>query len=264
MLPEHLTLAVHLVQRDASVPPLRVLALQQALNELLAVGLGNHHLRHVWQHHPTAVGARHELDAVTGGYLAQLRYYFDVNNAYVRHKLQVLALPFRHKEWERKTSAAPGGVYEPRPPSEDPNAPDLYLPLMGYVTYILVAGFVSGADGRFTPEVLASTGSLGFGIVLFEVMAIWFCLYLLQASGTSIKLYDLASVSGYKFLAATLVVLVKTFLGTLAGYLAIIICGANIGLFMVKTLHQVRESPTAFDRATRACLPGRVRCLPCC
>ena len=45
---------------------------------------------------------------------------------------------------------------------------DLYLPLMSYVTYILVAGFVSGADGRFTPEVLASTATTGFVIVCLE------------------------------------------------------------------------------------------------
>ena len=43
--------------------------------------------------------------AVASGYLAQLRYYFDVNNAYVTRKLQVLALPFRHKEWERTVGA---------------------------------------------------------------------------------------------------------------------------------------------------------------
>jgi hypothetical protein len=93
----------------------------------------------------------------TGSRLAVLRYYFDVSNQYVLAKMQILALPYRHKEWERQLVTVGGGQYAPKPPSEDINAPDLYLPLMGYVTYILVAGYVSGADGRFTPEVLGTT-----------------------------------------------------------------------------------------------------------
>ena len=53
-----------------------------------------------------------------------------VNNAYVLQKLRILLVPYTHKEWERKSTTAPGGTYMPRPPSEDFNAPDLYLPLM--------------------------------------------------------------------------------------------------------------------------------------
>lgn len=33
-------------------------------------------------------------------------------------------------------------------PSNDVNAPDLYIPLMSFVTYILVAGFVKGSLGE--------------------------------------------------------------------------------------------------------------------
>ena len=86
--------------------------------------------------------------AVASSYLTQLRYYFDVNNAYVTQKLKVLALPFRHKEWER-TVGAHGRL---QPPALDVNAPDLYLPSMAYITYILVVGFVMGANGNPSPN----------------------------------------------------------------------------------------------------------------
>ena len=79
----------------------------------------------------------------------------------------------------------------PQPPCVDANAPDLYLPLMSFVTYMLVAGFVSGADGRFTPEVLASSGSFGLFMVIFEVCLIKLMLYLLNATGQA-GLADLA------------------------------------------------------------------------
>ncbi len=44
-----------------------------------------------------------------------LRYYFDVNNAYVKNKLQVLLAPYRHKSWKRLPAEESGGAYH------DPN-----------------------------------------------------------------------------------------------------------------------------------------------
>ena len=174
----------------------------------------------------------------TGSRLNVLRYYFDVSNAYVLAKLKILLLPYRHASFERQSVAVAGGAYAPKPPCEDPNAPDLYLPLMSYVTYILVAGFYSGADGRFTPEVLASTASSGLVIVCLEVIMIKLALYLTQAANTAAPALDLAAISGYKFVGAVVVVLFKAFLGLAAGYVAIALAGANIGTFMAKTLQQ--------------------------
>lgn len=39
---------------------------------------------------------------------------------------------------------------KPLTPREDINAPDLYIPLMAFITYILVAGFVFGVQRRLT------------------------------------------------------------------------------------------------------------------
>lgn len=83
----------------------------------------------------------------------------------------MLLLPYTHKEWERQVTTAQNGAYTPKPPSLDVNAPDLYLPLMAYTTYILVAGFVCGSYGRFTPDILAQTASTGLVIVALEVRA---------------------------------------------------------------------------------------------
>ena len=116
--------------------------------------------------------------AVASSYLTQLRYYFDVNNSYVTQKLKVLALPFRHKEWER-TVGAHGRL---QPPALDVNAPDLYLPSMAYITYILVVGFVMGANGTFTPDVLGITASAGLMIVLLEVSIIKLAFYLVHGA----------------------------------------------------------------------------------
>jgi len=176
--------------------------------------------------------------AVASSHLAQLRYYFDVNNSYVTQKLKVLALPFRHKEWERTVGAH--GALEP--PARDVNAPDLYLPSMAYITYILVVGFVMGAGGTFTPDVLGITASAGLMIVLLEVSIIKLVFYLVQ--GARIPFLELCSCSGYKFLGANLALAAKHVVCPEAGWAAMTLGGASIGTFMVKTLRQAITAGT--------------------
>jgi len=164
-----------------------------------------------------------------------LRYYFQVDNAYVLSKLRVLALPFRHTEWERKPLHGDAGG-QMQPPKADVNAPDLYLPLMAYITYILLVGFLAGASGNFTPELLGVTASSGIVAVLLEVTAIKLTFYLLQGSRASFL--DLLSCSGYKFLGFVLTLIFRLALGASAGYVAMALSSCSIGTFMFKTLRQ--------------------------
>lgn len=77
-----------------------------------------------------------------------LRYYFHVNNSYVRTKLSRLLFPFSRK-WERAPASAAdqdagadvATVFAT--PANDVNAPDLYIPLMAFVTFVLATGLVS-------------------------------------------------------------------------------------------------------------------------
>ena len=98
------------------------------------------------------------VKSYTGSTLAVLRYYFQVDTNYVLEKLSILAVPYRHKEWGRTMMlTVDEGPPVMQPPKMDVNAPDLYVPLMAFLTYILLVGFVAGASGRFTPEMLGST-----------------------------------------------------------------------------------------------------------
>lgn len=69
-------------------------------------------------------------------------------------------------------------------PRQDDNAPDLYIPLMAFVTYVLAAGempacvlndagFWLGVVGQFTPEILGRTLSSCMVVWTLEVAA-WF------------------------------------------------------------------------------------------
>uniref|UniRef100_A0A915PXR2 Protein YIF1 n=1 Tax=Setaria digitata TaxID=48799 RepID=A0A915PXR2_9BILA len=98
----------------------------------------------------------------------QLKYYFAVNNAYVGKKLALLLFPFFHRDWVVRYDSSDSPV----PPRSDVNAPDLYIPLMAYVTYILVSGFVLGTQKRFTPEQLGIITTNALAYLVFENLII--------------------------------------------------------------------------------------------
>jgi len=179
----------------------------------------------------------------TGSKLAALRYYFQVDNTYVIQKLRVLAIPYRHPEWERATMNGDASG-QMQPPKGDVNAPDLYIPLMAFITYILLVGFAAGASGSFTPELLGMTASSGIVILVLEVTAIKLAFYLLQ--GSRATFLDLLSCSGYKFLCFVLTMIFRLVLGSTAGYVVMTISSASIGTFMVKTLRQCFADSNGF------------------
>jgi protein transport protein YIF1 len=59
-----------------------------------------------------------------------LKPYFNVSTSYVMRKLRLLLFPWRHKPWSRQLQRNEiAGVTEGyKPPREDINAPDLYIP----------------------------------------------------------------------------------------------------------------------------------------
>ena len=89
-----------------------------------------------------------------------LRYYFDVNPRYCGTTLRMLWLPLLHRgHWARVPEAAVHGA-RLKPPSGDANAPDLYLPLMGFCTYVLLCCVTDLLRGAFMPDVRAA-GRIG-------------------------------------------------------------------------------------------------------
>ncbi|MFQ6627723.1 hypothetical protein Gotur_006094 [Gossypium turneri] len=101
-----------------------------------------------------------------------------VNDQYVMNKLKLILFPVLHKgHWMRETETS---TLTYKPSIDDVNAPDLYIPLMAFGTYVVLAGFLLGISGkqlslevfqcRFSPEALgvqATNGMLGW---LFQVL----------------------------------------------------------------------------------------------
>lgn len=152
-----------------------------------------------------------------------LRPYFQVTNSYVLKKIGIILFPFRHTTWQRiqttasstdaSTLAMPGSiaVYSSGTnggltcvpvlyalPKEDINAPDLYIPSMAFVTYVILVGIILGMDGKFKPDILGLTASSALIFSFLELLFVKLGCYLLSF-GNEIAFLDVMSYVGYKY-----------------------------------------------------------------
>jgi protein transport protein YIF1 len=142
--------------------------------------------------------------------VGNLKHYFNVSNSYVVSKLLLVIFPWRHKPWSRQQRLShSGGPQEVMylPPREDINSPDMYIPLMALVTYILLSTLLAGLRQAFHPELFGMTATTAFVVVALEIMILRLAMYLLSISNES-QLLDLVAYSGYKFVGVIVTLLV--------------------------------------------------------
>lgn len=179
-------------------------------------------------------------------FMASAKYYFAVNNSYVANKLKCILFPFMKKNWARELSqegnaSSVGGVPSKfATPQYDENAPDLYLPVMAFMTYVLVVGFTKGTANSFTPEVLMEVTTSCLVMQVLEVLLVMAGCYMLR---TSVAFLDLVAYTGYKYLGLCINMTVGLFLGSLPYYLSVLWTGSAMAFFLYKTLDQVLPHP---------------------
>ncbi|KAF1808762.1 YIF1-domain-containing protein [Eremomyces bilateralis CBS 781.70] len=140
--------------------------------------------------------------------VSALKHYFNVSNSYVVTKLYIVLFPWRHRPWSRQqriNHQGQDGYF--LPPREDVNSPDMYIPLMSLITYVLFSTLLAGIRGAFQPELLGSFAFKASLIVVFEILTLKLGCYLLNISNES-QLFDLVAYSGYKFVGVIVTQLV--------------------------------------------------------
>ena len=163
---------------------------------------------------------------ILGAHLTSLKYYFEVDNRYVLLKLKrIVFSALIKKPWTREINAKKYAS-----PVKDENAPDLYLPLMSFVTYIVVCSYIKGTNGKFTPEVLSQVMYYCLGWQFLEVLIIYFGLYTLQQQS---PLLDLVANTGYKYVGLCINMVVGMFLGRSMYYVALLWTGTMTSFFVV-------------------------------
>ena len=127
-----------------------------------------------------------------------------------------MLFPWRHKPWSRQQRPAAAGSapdqgsysYYFLPPREDLNSPDMYIPVMAFVTYILLSTLLAGMRGNFHPEVMGSTFGYALFVVIVEILILKLGTYLLAITNES-QLMDLVAYSGYKFVGVIVTLLIS-------------------------------------------------------
>lgn len=155
-----------------------------------------------------------------------------------RKKLKMLLLPFLHKDWSTRQY---GNNTTPLSPRDDVNVPDLYIPFMALLTYVLLAGISVGKSGNFTPEALGTNLSSGMGWTCVEVIIVTFTMYLINVK-SDMKWYDILSYLGYKFVPVCLILLSALLAPSL--YWVVFVCAAgSLSFFIHKTMSLKLSNP---------------------
>ncbi|KAI1306532.1 hypothetical protein EDD11_004720 [Mortierella claussenii] len=185
---------------------------------------------------------------------AALQPYFNVSNQYVVNKLRLLVFPWRHKTWTRRVlerSDSTGetvGYFSPR---DDINAPDMYIPVMAFVTYVLLIGISMGTDNRFSPDVLGPTASSALAVILLEFTMIKLVIYLLNIT-SEVPMLDLIAYSGYKFVGIIVSIIAQLAKAPRAVFWSVFLyTGAATGFFLLRSLRYVilAEAPAGTVQA---------------
>jgi len=199
-----------------------------------------------------------------------LKHYFNVSNSYVLRKLALVLFPWRHKPWSRQQARISGGVTGPDgqitqqhyasvflPPREDLNSPDMYIPTMAFVTYILLCTVIAGLRGSFHPELLGSITTTALAVVIFEILCLKIAMYILSISNDS-QLLDLVAYSGYKFVGIIVTLLAAGILsplrgtGSWVGWTVFIYTFLANAFFLLRSLKYVLLPDSSSDHSIRA------------
>ncbi|XP_059617938.1 protein YIF1B-B-like isoform X1 [Phlebotomus argentipes] len=178
--------------------------------------------------------------------VTRLKYYFAVDNKYVINKLRLLFFPFTHSDWSLKYDQD-----NPVQPRYDINAPDLYIPMMAYITYVVLAGLVLGMQDRFSPEQLGILASSALAYSLFELIIYSVTLYVANIS-TSLKTLDLLAFSGYKFTIINFCLIVSILFRKSGYYGALAYSSFSLAFFLLrnikaKVLSNTQTAPATYD-----------------
>jgi len=162
--------------------------------------------------------------------VSKLKYYFAVDTNYVVKKLGLVSFPFAHSDWSLKYDQS-----EPVAPRYEINAPDLYIPTMAFVTYILICGLVMGTQNRFDPEQLGIQASSILGWLVVEIIVIIMSTYVFGISA-SIRYLDLLALCGYKYVGMITSAVGLLLLSSSGYYLALCYTSLATAFFVARSL----------------------------
>lgn len=201
------------------------------------------------------------------------RQYFNVTHSYVRWKLLYVILPFMQSSSHIISRTVSRDV--PTSAENDEQAgqqgaglglrllpgrkPDMYLPLMGFITFVLVHCLSRWEE--FHPDDLYNIGSLGILLGVIEVLTIKGVSYVMNIPNWTLT--DIVAICGYKFINLSVSIILLMMLASIGGrsaWIATYLFGAAmagltvhkslvaVGSYNANTQHYMGNSTNAMER----------------
>lgn len=178
-----------------------------------------------------------------------MKDYFDVTNLYVLKKIRLVFFPFglKDEEWRRQESYGDfqqdSNASVLMTPRGDLQAPDLYIPLMSFVTFILLVGIQKGAtEASLDFDTFSYVCSKSLFLWIFEAGIIYGCFFFLGLAKPAYL--EILSYSGYKFLILSFTVMTDILLGYYPSYAVMWSLSGLYAFFFFKTLHRFAGANT--------------------
>lgn len=123
----------------------------------------------------------------------------------------------------------------PLQPRYEKNAPDMYIPTMAFLTYVVVSGLVLGTQERFTPEQLGilASSALAWGVIELVVHTI--SLYVMNLE-TRLSTFDLLAYCGYKYVGINAALVVSLVFRKFGYYMIWLYYSASLAFFLMRSL----------------------------
>ena len=175
-----------------------------------------------------------KLDSFTTLSRGVYKSYWAVDTNYVLRKLFYLLFPISSGSEPNGFSTYPNSSGGDR----SLDTPDLYIPSMSFVTYILMMGYVLGSQGRFSPDLLGITATSALVWLTIEISASLVATYL-AGMYTSGLWHRLCVLSGYKFFYMVCCIGVFGMVGSYGYYISILATTLSNIIFSIHSLKSV-------------------------
>jgi len=187
------------------------------------------------------------------------RQYFNVTHGYVLRKAlwQLAPMPSKKKKAaDSEINAQKDWTVRISHGLEvDIEVPDAYIPVMGFVTYVVLSCLIQGLQERFHPDMLSSTLTYSVVVLFLEAAAAKAALFV--AGAVDAPVIDLFALLGYKYYYLSIQLIISLMIS--GGYkpsgffYLLLTCGltgcCSIALWQVlRRLPRMQPAPSSQDR----------------
>ncbi|KAI5166530.1 protein transport protein YIF1 [Nematocida sp. AWRm78] len=186
----------------------------------------SHSLQIDMQKHALTLGSSYINRAVSLSRFEYVRRYFQIDNSYLLRKLFLIVYPYSGEQWQCTTDRDVCGV--------SISDPDMYIPVMAIITYILFVACEMEVQGKFSPETLGKISTKSLFLGLLESAIIKAASFFFDC--TSLSISDIIAFIGYKYVTIIYTKILSKVFPIILSKLSSLLLIASFSLFLGRSL----------------------------